>query len=371
MKRFGNLYDRIISLENLRMADIIARKGKKHQKGVIRHLQNEEGNIIALHQLLKAGGYRTSPYRTFSVYEPKERLVYELPYYPDRIVHHAIMNVLEPIFMAHFTADTYSCIKGRGIHGALNNLKRALRDESGTRYCLKLDIRKFYPSIDDRILKLLIRRKIKDERLLVMLDEIIDSAEGLPIGNYLSQYLANFYLSGLDHFIKEVLRVKYYLRYADDIVILAGDKDFLHALLAQIRTYLSAKLKLEVKGNYQVFPVAARGIDFAGYVQYHTHTRLRKSIKKNFARAMSTKPSLATAASYYGWACHADCNHLLKKLLSNEKVFRIQHRPGERILHWRQNQDRAIVEHTHSSGEFSNKGFEVQRKLSLASNKEG
>src|ERR1700761_2097558 len=125
MRRIGNLYDSIISLENLRKADAIARMGKRKQKGVIQHLKNEESNIQALHEVLQARTFKTSAYRTFPVYEPKERLVYQLPYYPDRIVHHAVMNVLEPIFVANFTADTYSCIKGKGIHGAFYKLKDA------------------------------------------------------------------------------------------------------------------------------------------------------------------------------------------------------------------------------------------------------
>jgi RNA-directed DNA polymerase len=128
---------------------------------------------------------------------------YRLPYFPDRITHHAVMNILEPIFMQLFTSDTYSCIKKRGIHAAALAVKKALRNEPATRYCLKLDIKKFYPNIDHQVLKHLLRRKFKDEDLLWLLDEIIDSAPGLPIGNYLSQYFANFYLTYFDHWIKK------------------------------------------------------------------------------------------------------------------------------------------------------------------------
>jgi RNA-directed DNA polymerase len=127
--------------------------------------------------------YKTSPYTTFKVFEPKEREVFRLPYFPDRITHHAIMNILEPIFVSVFTNDTYSCIKGKGIHAAVESVKKALQDKSGTVYCLKLDIKKFYPNIDHDVLKQLLRRKIKDKDLLWLLDEIIDSAPGLPIGN--------------------------------------------------------------------------------------------------------------------------------------------------------------------------------------------
>lgn len=225
------------------------------------------------------------------------------------------MNVLEPIFVGTFTADTYSCIKKRGIHALANKLKHDLQDTEGTRYCLKLDIKKFYPSVDHGMLKVLLRRKFKDADLLWLLDEIIDSAPGLPIGNYLSQYLANFYLSYFDHWIKEEKHVRYYYRYADDIVIIDNDKAKLHTLLDDIKIYLE-ELKLQVKGNHQVFPVEARGIDYVGYVFYHTHVRLRKQIKKNFARKIHRNPKHAGTPSYLGWLKHCNAKHLTKKLLA-------------------------------------------------------
>lgn len=342
MKRIGNLYDKIINMGNLREADRRAHKGKGHQAGVRIHELDREANLERLHVMLRDQTYCTSPYHIFTIHEPKERQIHRLPYYPDRIVHHAVMAILEPIFMAHFTADTYSCIKGRGIHGAANAVRRALRDEPGTEYCLKLDIRKFYPSISHAILKTLLRRKLKDDRLMWLLEEIIDSSPGVPIGNYLSQYLANFYLTGFDRWIKQNKGVKYYFRYADDIVILASGKAHLHQLLAEIREFLAINLKLEVKGNYQVFPVWARGIDFVGYVFYHTYTLLRKSIKQNMARALAKKPSLATFASYYGWAKHCDGLHLLKKM--HEKF---QRNGGENPFprfRGRQVQNRPLIE---------------------------
>lgn len=132
------------------------------------------------------GTYRTSTYKTFTIYEPKERIIFKLPFYPDRIVHHAIMNILEPIWVSIFINNTYSCIKGRGIHKAVRDIQQDLKDIDGTKYCLKLDIKKFYPSIDHDVLKSIIRKKIKDEKLLNLLDGIIDSTDGVPIGNYLS-----------------------------------------------------------------------------------------------------------------------------------------------------------------------------------------
>lgn len=306
-------------MDNLLLADKKASKGKSSQYGVIVHAKNREANLLLLHDMLKNKTYQTSAYTTFTICEPKEREVFRLPYFPDRITHHAVMNVLEPVFTAMFTADTYSCIKGKGIHAAAFALRRALRDESATKYCLKLDIKKFYPSIDHAVLKQLLRRKFKDKDLLWLLDEIIDSTDGIPIGNYLSQYFANFYLTYFDHWLKEVRRVRYYFRYADDLVILSGDKKYLHALLHEIKDYLATNLHLSVKDNYQVFPIAARSIDFVGYRFYHTHTLLRKSIKQAFARMLKSRKNDASIASYNGWIKHCDGKHLLKTLL-NEAV---------------------------------------------------
>ncbi|MEJ0030913.1 MAG: RNA-directed DNA polymerase [Bacteroidota bacterium] len=318
MKRIGNIYGEITSLANLQQADKKAQQGKRDQYGVRIHNINQEGNLLVLQDMLVSKTYRTSTYDIFTVHEPKERIVYRLPYFPDRIAHHAIMNVLEPIFVNNFTVDTYSCIKKRGIHKLYNNLRRDLRDVEGTQYCLKLDITKFYPSVDHDILKSLLRRKFKDSDLLWLLGEIIDSADGLPIGNYLSQYLANFYLSYFDHWIKEAQGAQYYYRYADDMVVLARSKRALHLLLAEIKKYLHEFLKLNVKENHQVFLVDARGIDIGGYVHWHSHAGIRKKIKQSFARKLARNPNHKSKSAYLGWLSHCDARHLTKKLLSNE-----------------------------------------------------
>src|SRR5688500_14551585 len=213
MKSIGNIYHRITRLANHQEAGKKGQQSKSNQYGVTIHNQNKEGNVFILHDMFVSKTYRTSQYDDFTIHEQKERIVYRLPYFPDRITHHAIMNVLEPIFVSAFTANTYSCIKKRGIHKLLRNLKRDLKDTEGTTYCLKFDIKKFYTSIDHDVMKALLRRKFKDKDLLSLLDEIIDSAPGLPIGNYLSQYLANFFLSYFDHWLKEEKKVKYYYRY--------------------------------------------------------------------------------------------------------------------------------------------------------------
>lgn len=337
MKRKGNLYNQIISVENLTVAAANAQKGKSQQYGVILYNKNPEYNIDQLHETLITKDYKTSQYSTFTIREPKEREIFRLPFYPDRIVHHAIMNVLKPIFVSTFTVDSYSCIEGKGIHAASNNLKKALKDVAGTKYCLKLDIKKFYPNIDHGILKTLLRKKIKDQDLLNLLEEIIDSAPGVPIGNYLSQYFANFYLTYFDHWIKEQKAVKYYFRYADDIVILMDNKEDLHRILSEIKEYLSTNLKLTVKGNYQVFEVDDRGIDFVGYVHFHGYTLLRKSIKQRLARALwKNKPSESINA-YLGWILHCDSNHLTKKLKINEKFLRLKYKARNRALRRRKN----------------------------------
>lgn len=318
MKRKNNLYKQIYSMENLLLAEKKASKGKALQYGVQAHNRNRESNLQQLQEILINKKFQTSPYKTFKVFEPKERDIYCLPFFPDRILHHAIMNVLEPMFMKCFTADTYSCIKGRGIHAAAVKLKLALKDSPNTAYCLKLDIKKFYPNIDHEMLKALLRRKIKDNDLLSLLDEIIDSADGVPIGNYLSQYFANFYLTYFDHWLKENKKVRYYFRYADDIVILHSDKQYLHDLLSEITLYLDVNLKLTVKNNYQVFPVAARGIDFVGYRFYHTHTLIRKRIKQNCARMLKRRRNIASIAAYMGWLMHCNSTNLLNKLLNDK-----------------------------------------------------
>jgi hypothetical protein len=329
MVRIGNLYDKIISIDNLRLADEKARRGKLRSYGVRRHDLRRDENIYKLHGMLADKSFKTSRYDIFSMITDngKMREIYRLPYFPDRIVHHAIMNIMEPIWMSTFITDTYSCIKGRGIHGAANKLKKEIRDIKMTRYCLKIDIRKFYPSVNHIILKRILRRKIKDKDLLNLLDTIIDSAAGLPIGNYLSQFFANIYLSGFDHWIKEDRKIKYYYRYADDMVFLHPDKAFLHALLVEINHYMKSELNLTLKSNFQVFPTRVRGIDFLGYRFYPTHTLLRKSIKVRFCRRAALLNKLTTITrecyrqqmcSWSGWTRHCNASNLMLKVLKPE-----------------------------------------------------
>ena len=313
MKRKGNFYKEVCSIENLIQADKKARKDKGKQKGIQQHDKARGCNIIALHNMLATKQFKTSKYKNFKVFDRKERNVFKLPYYPDRIVHHAIMQPVEPIITSVFISDTYSSIKGKGVHGGVERLKNILKDVPRSQYCLKLDVRKFYESIDHGILMGLLYRKIKDYELLRLLEGIIDSAPGLPIGNYLSQSLANFFLAYFDHWIKETMGVKYYIRYCDDIVVLHHDKQYLHGLLAEMRQYLEGKLKLTIKGNYQVFPVANRGIDVLGYVFFHTHVLLRKSTKLRYTQMMKRNRNPKSIAAYNGWLKHCNSKNLQRK----------------------------------------------------------
>ncbi len=314
MKRKGNIYEKIYSIDNLKLADKFARKKKQNQSSVKDFDKDPEAKIIDLHHRLKDKRYKTSEYETFIVREPKERLVFRLPYWPDRIAQWAAMIHLAPIFTACFTSNSYSCIKGKGIHPLSYDIRDSLKDVEHTKYCLKLDIKKFYPNIDHDILKSQLRRKLKDKDLLWFLDEIIDSAPGLPIGNYCSQFFSNFYLTGFDHWLKEKLGVKDYFRYADDIVILSESKEYLHGILAEIREYFKTILKLEIKDNYQVFLVESRGIDIGGYKHFHTHVLIRKSIKQRCARKLWKNRNIHTIGAYYGWLKHADTKNLRRKL---------------------------------------------------------
>ncbi|MGQ1890650.1 reverse transcriptase domain-containing protein [Thermophagus sp. OGC60D27] len=313
MKRYGNLFEKIVTKENILAAHIKARKGKSHYREVKYVNQNIDKCITDIMDCLINKNYKCSDYEIITKKcGEKIREIYKLPYYPDRIIHHAIMNIMEPIWVRTLIYDTYSSIKGRGIHKGVARIKRALKDFNNTRFCLKLDIKKFYPSVNNTILKQIIRKKVKDHDLLWLLDEIIDKEKGLPIGNLLSQMFGNLYLSGFDHYCKEVLKIRYYFRYCDDIVVLASEKQFLHECFKKMREYLNDRLKLSVKSNYQVFPVDARGIDFLGYRFFHGYTLLRKRIKLNMIKALKEGNKKAIP-SYTGWMKHANCFNLKNK----------------------------------------------------------
>lgn len=323
MKRYGNIWNNIIDIKNLENAHKNARKGKTHYREVKMVDKKPEFYLNKIRNDLINGNFRTSDYIVYDYFDGnKTRRISKLPYYPDRIVHWAIMLQIEPIFLNTFINDTYASIPNKGIHYGVKRIKKSLKDKENTEYCLKLDVKKFFPSINHDILKSLLRRKIKDEKLMDLLFEIIDSSEGVPIGNYLSQYFANFYLNYFDHYIKS-LGVRYYFRYMDDIVILHKDKTFLHGLLkSKIIPYLEKELNLGVKENWQIFPTRTRGIDFIGYRFFGNYTLLRKSTYKKMRIKMSKckneEHKNRSKESYRGWLKWGNCYNLNKKYIKGE-----------------------------------------------------
>ena len=334
MKRYGNFYEKIYDIENVKIAHHNARKGKKHYDEVKMIDAEPEKYLNKIHDMLKLRTFKNSKYTIISKVTDngKVREIFKLPYFPDRIIHHCIMQILEPIWFKTLIRDTYSSIRGRGIHDGVKRLKIALNNKEQTQFCLKMDIKKFYPSIDNQILKHIIREKIKDRNVLWLLDKIIDSTKGVPIGNYLSQYFGNLYLSKLDHWLKEKKDCKYYFRYCDDIVILRDSKQKLHDLRKDIINYLKNVLNLNLKENWQIFPVNVRGIDFLGYRFFHDYILLRKSIKNKFIgkinqinknwQKMNHNQIVNSVMSYWGWLKHGNCQNLINKYL-DVKIFRI------------------------------------------------
>lgn len=310
----------LCSDENIKSAFEAAKKGKRHYREVQLIEANTDKYLGELREMLISKTFQTSPYETFTkVSGAKVREIHKLPFFPDRIVHHCIIQVVQQLWVNSLIRDTFSTIPGRGIHDGVRRIKAAMKDKEGTLYCLKLDINKYYPSVDHDVLKAIIRKKIKDEDFLSLLDNIIDSAPGIPIGNYVSQWFGNLYLNYFDHYCKEVLKCRYYYRYCDDVVVLADNKAFLHGVLAAMNDYLVGNLKLSVKSNYQVFPVDARGVDFLGYRFFHGYTLVRKRIVKEMKRKLDQSASLA---SYWGWLKHADSYRLTQKYLNNERKFK-------------------------------------------------
>ena len=320
MKRHGFLFDRICSMENLELALKKASKGKRWQTKVQKTLNNSEELLKQLQESLFDGTFRTSEYHTKTVYEPKERLIYILPFYPDRIVHHAIMNVLEPIWDSLMIHDSYSCRKGKGQHAGSTRCMEFVRNYA---YCLKCDISKFYPSIDHEILKTIIKRKIKDSRLLFLLDGIIESVEGgknAPIGNYLSQWFGNLYMNELDMFCKHELGCKKYIRYCDDFCIFSNDKKQLHQWASQIADFCTERLKLKLS-KCNVFKTDM-GVDFLGYRHFRKgYVLVRKSTAKRIKRRLgrllmnmhkgviSKDTAVSKLASANGWLKHANTHN--------------------------------------------------------------
>jgi len=326
MKRHGNLYEDISSLYNLHKAHRHARQGKTHYSEV-QYVDTHKYDLLKeLHNSLVNQTYTTGKYKLKKIYEPKERTIYALPYYPDRIVQHAIMNILQPIWDKTFIYDLYSAIPKKGIHKAITRLQSYLKDTENTKYCLQFDIKSYYPSMNHEILMTNIKRKIKCKKTLWILQDVVDSLDGetnIPIGNYLSQYFGNLYLNDFDHWLKEKHGVKYYIRYNDDGIILSDSKTELWELLDKIRNYVETRLQLQLNAKTRIYPVDKVGIDFLGYKTYRTHTLLRKrtvnkfkhkieAIKTNHTE-MKNQHIVSSVMSYVGWMQHGNCYNLLCK----------------------------------------------------------
>ncbi len=329
--------------------------------------------IRKLQKRLTDHSYHTSPYTMKQRKEGKKiRDLYKLPYYPDRIAQWAVIQVIEPILIKNLIQDTYSAIPNRGIHAGLGRIRNWINaDVFGTQYCLKIDARHYYQSINHELLKDKFRRLFKDPDLIWFIEEVIDSIDtatdedrerlskllpidetilernirgrhetrqererrylssgiGLPIGNYFSQYGGNFYFSEFDHWIKEEKKVKYYMRYMDDIIILMDNKEDLHALKDEIETYFETKMRITLKDNWQVFPTFKRGIDYLGYRTFLHFTLLRKSTCQSFKRKMISirkkldngmpmnQNDFCSVNSYMGWLGACDSYRLFQKYI--------------------------------------------------------
>lgn len=348
MKRHGNLFSRIVHPDNLRLAHQNARRGKTHYHDVMVVDADPDLYIDQIRYMLVNRAFSTAPYTQKIVTEPKRRIIYKLPYYPDRIIHHAVMQVMQPLWDKTFIYDLYSAIPGKGLHAGSYRLRKFLTDAENTRYCLKFDITKFYPSIDPNILFEIISRTTKDPDLLWLLHDVIFNVPdggGIPIGNYLSQYFSNLYLSQFDHWIKEELGCRYYIRYCDDGVILHGDLGRLKQIRSEIEQYLDS-IKLTLNPKTSIFPVDRCGIDFLGYRCFRSHTLLRKSsarrLKKRVKRieteyrTLSPDTVLSTVGSYHGWLKHCNSHNLTRKYLYENSGIRtaIEHATENGGMKW-------------------------------------
>lgn len=334
MKRHGHLFSRVVSMENLRRAHQNARKGKKHYEEVQMVDADPDRYLKQIRAALLNKTFTTARYQTKIIYEPKQRTIYKLPYFPDRIVHHAVMQVMQPIWDRQFIYDLYSAIPGKGLHAGSYRLRSFLKDRENTRYCLKFDVSKFYPSIRPDKLYAIVQRTVKDPDLLWLLEDVIFSTPdgGVPIGNYLSQYFSNLYLTQFDHWIKEDLGMRYYIRYCDDGVILHGDRERLKEIKEQIAAYFET-LGLRLNPKTAIFPVDRCGIDFLGYRCFRTHALLRKSSARRFKkkvrtiekhyRTMSPDAVLGSVGAYYGWMMHCNAHNLARAYLYENPSLRI------------------------------------------------
>ncbi len=339
MKIYKNVFEKIISLGNLFLAWDKFKSDKQKKQDIQRFELRLEENIFQLHRDLKYRRYKHGAYTSFYISDPKQRHIHKATV-RDRILHHAIFAALNPIFEPTFISNSLSCRINKGTHKGIDTLAKLTRQTSRNTFkpcfVLKCDIKKFFETIDHKILLNIIRKRIKGADALWLLEEIIESftsrhstlfaRKGLPIGNLTSQLFANIYLNEFDQFIRHKLKVKHYIRYTDDFVIVAGNKPYLENLIAPVRTFLSDKLALELHPKKITIRKFHQGIDFLGYIvlpycrllRTKTRQRIFKKLKKRideYKNGVVNKQTLEQSLqSYLGVLSHANTYKLTNEL---------------------------------------------------------
>jgi RNA-directed DNA polymerase len=317
-------YDDIISVENLLSSWQEFLRGKRNRKDVATFTLHLLDNIFALHHELSNKTYRHGSYRAFRINDPKPRDIHKADV-RDRLIHHALYRILYPYFDRTFIFDSYSCRKNKGTHRAINRFRtfgrKVSRNNTRIAWVLKGDIRKFFASIDHAILKNILERYIEDDGTLWLLQEVIESYDGstkhgigLPLGNLTSQLLVNIYMNEFDQFVKRKLKVKYYIRYADDFAILHERKAYLIDLLPKLSEFLETKLNLSLHPDKVFIKPLASGIDFLGWVNFPHHRVLRTTTKRRMFTKLRQNHSHASLASYRGLLGHGNTYKLLVRL---------------------------------------------------------
>lgn len=326
-KRYGNLWEEITSMETLRYAHSQAKRGKGHYSAVKRVEKDVEAHLLAIRESLLNKTFSTGKYQIEDRIEGgKMRRIYKLPYYPDRIVQHALMSVCGPIFRRSMIRDTFQSMPQRGTSDARRRVQKMMEEDPQI-YALKMDIRKYYPSINNDLMKVAVRKKIKDKNVLWLMDNIIDSMKGIPIGNLTSQYFGNIYLTSFDWWVKQELGVKYYYRYCDDLIIFYDNKKQLRAWRKLIEKKLN-DIGLDIKPTWQIYDTVKQGADFVGYVFRPDKTQLRPSIAEKFKAhckkgrkgIISPKRLLEGLAAYKGWLMRANAKKLWRDNITNRMI---------------------------------------------------
>lgn len=298
------------------------KKGKSKKKDVQKFAKNLKQNILNLHTKLNTKTYKHSKYFSFYVKDPKLRHIHKASV-KDRVLHHAVFRILYPVFDKTFIFDSYSCRLNKGTHRAINRLEKFARkvskNNSKNCFVLKCDIRKFFDSIDQDILLDLIKHKVLDQKIIWLVNKIIKSfPRGIPLGNITSQIFANIYLNELDKFVKHKLRIKYYIRYCDDFIILSRDKIYLQSLIPIISDFLEKSLKLSLHPQKIFIRKYRQGVDFLGYVCFPYYRILRPKTKKRMLRNICPE----NLQSYLGVLKH--CNGYKIKLHLQRLDFNIE-----------------------------------------------